>query len=243
MTKDFIVMEHVSFSYGQQKVLNDVNLSLEQGSSYALIGKSGSGKSTILNLIAGFSKPENGTVMINGSVLQKPRKETAFLFQELGLLPWQTVQDALAMPLRIKGRKKGSEEEIPELLKQLHLEEHKDKYPQELSGGERQRVALARTLIGEPDLLLMDEPSSALDAMIKEELQGLILSEHRKRSATMLLVTHDIEEALLLGQTILLLKEDGTVVGSENPYYSMDNVREQLGFYEECIKYRRLLKL
>lgn len=241
MRKDFIVMEHVSFSYGNQKVLEDVNLSLEQGNSYALIGKSGSGKSTLLNLLAGFQKPDMGSVTINGAILRKPRRETAFLFQELGLLPWQTVYDALAMPLRIKDRKENIHAEIMELLEQMRLQAHSDKYPQELSGGERQRVALARTLIGEPDLLLMDEPSSALDAMTKEELQSLILGVQHKSKVTMLFVTHDIEEAVILGQTILLLKEDGSVTQLQNPYYSMENAREQLGFYEECIKLRKLL--
>lgn len=241
--KDFIVIDHVSFSYGQKELLNDVNITLEQGRSYALIGKSGSGKSTLLNLIAGFHKPEKGSITIQNMVIQKPRKETAFLFQDLGLFPWQTVEEALSMPLRIKGRKKDILKVVMELLQRMHLENYKEKYPQELSGGERQRVALARTLIGEPDLLLMDEPSSALDAMTKEELQRIILKEQQMRKATLLFVTHDIEEAMILGQNILVLNEDGTVIMLDNPYYSIENVREQLGFYQECIKLRKLLKL
>ncbi len=241
--KDFIIMDGVSFSYGKREVLKDVRLGLEQGSSYALIGKSGSGKSTLLNLLAGFLMPDRGTVEVNGRAIRKPRRETAFLFQELGLFPWQTVTEAVSMPLRLKGRKKGMETAVTELLREMGLESHRDKYPQELSGGERQRVALARTLIGEPDLLLMDEPTSALDAMTKEELQELILGEQQKRRATLLFVTHDIEEAVTLGRYILLLSGDGTVSKLDNPYYSIGNAREQLGFYDECIKLRKQLKM
>lgn len=241
--KDFIIMDHVSFAFGHQEVLREVHLVLEQGSSYALIGKSGSGKSTLLNLLAGFLTPDRGTVTVNGSIVRGPRRETAFLFQELGLFPWQTVMEAVSMPLKLKGWKKGIDAPAMELLREMRLENHKDKYPQELSGGERQRAALARTLIGEPDLLLMDEPTSALDAMTKEDLQGLILREQQKRKATLLFVTHDIEEAVMLGRYILLLNGDGTVSKLDNPYYAIGNAREQLGFYDECIKIRKLLKM
>lgn len=241
--KDFIVMDQVSFSYGTREVLRGVRLSLEAGSSYALIGTSGSGKSTLLNLLAGFLKPDRGRVAINGKEVLAPRRETAFLFQDLGLFPWQTVEAAVSMPLKLKGRSDGVQAAAMELLREMGLEEHRDKYPRELSGGERQRVALARTLIGEPDLLLMDEPTSALDAMTKEELQRIIIREQQKRTATLLFVTHDIEEAVMLGKYILLMNEDGTVSQMENPYYSVKNAREQLGFYDECIKLRKLLRM
>jgi NitT/TauT family transport system ATP-binding protein len=241
--KDFIHIEHVSYSFGQQEVLKDINLSLEKANSYALIGKSGSGKTTLLNLIAGFKQPDSGIIKMNGTVISGPRRETAFLFQELGLFPWQTVEEAVAMPLKLLGHKQGSKEAIDEMLTHMRLQNHKNKYPKELSGGERQRVALARTLISEPELLLMDEPTSALDAMTKEELQRLIINEQQRRVYTLLFVTHDIEEAMLLGQYILLLGADKTILKLENPYYMVENPREQLGFYEECIKLRQLLKI
>ncbi len=243
MKKNFIVMDQVSLDFDRQQVLKEVSLTLEQGVSYALIGKSGSGKTTILNLIAGFLKPDGGTVSINGVKVQKPRRETAFLFQELGLLPWQTVAEAVAMPLKLRGQKQGIDTAVAELLQKLGLEKHGNKYPQELSGGEQQRVALARTLISEPDIILMDEPTSALDATTKEELQGLIRWEQQKRRATLLFVTHDVEEAVILGQYILILKEDGMIVQLENPYYFTENAREQLGFYGECIKLRGMIKM
>jgi ABC-type nitrate/sulfonate/bicarbonate transport system ATPase subunit len=243
LKKSLIIMDQVSFSFEHQRVLRDVNLVLEQGVSYALIGKSGSGKTTILNLIAGFIKPDTGTVSIHGIKVQKPRKETAFLFQELGLYPWQTVEEAVSMPLQLSGQKQEITAKVLLLLQKLGLEKHRNKYPQELSGGEQQRVALARTLICEPDIILMDEPTSALDATTKEELQEVIRGEQQKQQATLLFVTHDVEEAVILGQYILILKEDGTIAQLENPYYFMEHTREQLGFYEECIKLRKMIKV
>ncbi len=240
---DYIKLEKVTFSYGGRVILKDLQLELSRQTSYALIGKSGAGKSTLLKLLAGFLKPDNGRITINGSEVKGPGRETAFLFQELGLFPWQTVEEAVAMPLKLRGRKAGCREAVYELLKELRLENYGKKYPQELSGGEQQRVALARTLIGEPELLLMDEPTSSLDTMTKEELQQLLLKELKKRKTTLLFVTHDIEEAMLLGQKIVLLNGDKTLSVYDNSFYAAPNAREQLGFYDECIKIRKLLRL
>lgn len=242
IVKDFIVIDNLSFSFGEQDILKEVNLVMEKGSSYALIGKSGLGKSTLLNLIAGFLKADSGNIKINGKVIKEPRKETSFLFQELGLFPWQTVEEAVAMPLKIKEKNKDINEKVNNILSEVRLENHKYKYPSELSGGEKQRVALARTLINEPDLLLMDEPTSALDAMTKEEIQEIIFRQQQKGKATLLFVTHDIEEAMILGKYILIMNQDGSISKIDNHYYSVSNPREQIGFYDECIKLRKLLK-
>jgi ABC-type nitrate/sulfonate/bicarbonate transport system ATPase subunit len=240
--QDFIVIDNLSFSFGQQAILKKVNLVLERGSSYALIGKSGLGKSTLLNLIAGFLKTDSGSIKVNGKFIEEPRRETSFLFQELGLFPWQTVEETVAMPLKLKGENKNINEKVNNILSEMKLENHKDKYPIGLSGGERQRVALARTLIGEPDLLLMDEPTSALDAMTKEEIQEIIFRQQQKGKVTLLFVTHDIEEAMMLGKYILIMNQEGSISKIDNPYYSISNPREQIGFYDECIKLRKLLK-
>lgn len=240
--KDFIKIENLSFSFGNQSILKKINLNLESGKSYALIGKSGLGKSTLLNLIAGFLKSDIGSIKINGEIIKGPRKETSFLFQELGLFSWQTVEEAVAMPLKLKGENKDINEKVNNILSQMKLEKHKDKYPIELSGGEKQRVALARTLINEPDLLLMDEPTSALDAMTKEGIQEIIFRQQQKGKSTLLFVTHDIEEAMILGRYILIMKEDGSIFEIDNIYYSINNPREQIGFYDECIKLRKLLR-
>jgi len=238
-----IKMDHVSFSFGETVVIQDISIELQHGGSYALIGKSGIGKSTLLNLIAGFLKPDSGQVMIDGKPVTKPREQTTFLFQELGLFPWQTVFQAVAMPLKLRSNASDPGAQVLSILTELHLEQHKDKYPHQLSGGEKQRVALARTLISDPDLLLMDEPTSALDAMTKEELQSIILRQTQMRKTTLLFVTHDIEEAVLLGQTILVLNEDGTLARLENPCFGIQNPRESLAFYDESIKIRKLLSV
>lgn len=243
LEQNHIQLDHISFSFGETVVIRDISIALQRGGAYALIGKSGIGKSTLLNLIAGFLKPDSGHVLIDGKQVTKPREQTAFLFQELGLFPWQTVFQAVAMPLKIHGNTSDIPARVLSLLAELHLDQHKDKYPHQLSGGERQRVALARTLIGNPDLLLMDEPTSALDAMTKEELQSLILRQTQARNTTLLFVTHDIEEAVLLGQTILVLNEDGPLSYLENPCFGIQNPRESLAFYDETIQIRTLLRV
>ncbi len=238
----FVQLKEVTVSYEKQQVFDRLNLDLEENVAYALIGKSGSGKSTLLNLIAGFLKPNKGIITIKGLTLNQPRRETSFLFQELGLFPWQTVREAIAMPLKIKGWK-DYDQVVEDMIKEIGLDGHGHKYPKELSGGERQRVALARTLVEKPDLLLMDEPTSALDAMTKEVLQKLILKEQKKQEGTLLFVTHDIEEAMILGQTILMINDEGGISSIENAYYGIKNPREQLGFYDACIKIRIALNM
>lgn len=238
-----IRLDHVSFCFGDTVVLRDISAALQRGCSYALIGKSGIGKSTLLRLIAGFLLPSAGSVSIDGSAVAGPRRQTAFLFQELGLFPWQTVFEAVSMPLKIHGEQKDRDARVMSILTELHIEQHKNKYPHQLSGGEKQRTALARTLVCSPDLLLMDEPTSALDAMTKEELQSQILRQAQARGATLLFVTHDIEEAVLLGQTILVLNEDGTLTQLNNPCFGLQAPREELAFYDETIKIRKLLSV
>lgn len=245
-TRDrFVIIEDVSFNFGEQVILNHINLSLSKGTSYALIGKSGVGKSTLLNLVAGFLKPFSGRILIDNHEVKSQRRNTAFLLQDLGLFPWQTIDRAIAMPLELQqGRKDtGIREQVMTILEELGLEDKKDKYPKELSGGERQRVALARTLISKPDLLLMDEPTSSLDSMTKESIQQLILRYHQRLDTTMLFVTHDIEEAVLLGRKILLLNPDGSISVLDNESFAAEKAREQLDFYEKCIQIRKLLKM
>ncbi|MDF2942502.1 MAG: transporter ATP-binding protein [Herbinix sp.] len=241
----FVELEDVSFSYGNQLILNKVRLSLERGTSYALIGKSGVGKSTLLNLIAGFITPSQGAIYVSGNELKAPIKRIAYLFQDLGLFPWQTVAQAITMPLRLQqgSDNSGIQEAVTLLLKEMELDHLSNKYPSELSGGEKQRVALARTLIGRPELIMMDEPTSSLDAMTKESIQQLVLKYQQKRKATLLFITHDIEEAVLLGEKIILLNTEGTLEILDNLFYGVDNAKEQLGFYEKCIQIRKFLKL
>lgn len=240
-------INNVSFGYEGKQVLKDISLSLKKGASYSLIGKSGTGKSTLLNLIAGFISPQEGSIEINSKKITGTRKETAIMFQELALFPWQTVEQAVSMALTLSNKndifkKTQTREKVDSLLAELGILELKDKYPNQLSGGERQRTALARGLIGQPDLLLMDEPTSSLDSITKESIQELIRKQQEKLGATLLFVTHDIEEALLLGEKVLILQSEGSLCELDNPCYYRKEGRKSLAFYEQCIRFKELLE-
>jgi len=241
----FVQIEKLQFSFGEQLILKDISLTLQRETSYAILGQSGIGKSTLLNIIAGFLKPQQGRIMIEGQELIAARKQSAYLFQELGLLPWQTVYEALVMPLKLnkESKKLRISQIVEDLLFEMNISYLKEKYPNELSGGEKQRVALARTLIGKPDLILMDEPTSSLDAMTKEVLWDIILKYQKKLNATLVFITHDIEEAVLLGKEIIIFNQDGSLSVQDNPYFGIPNPKEQLGFYEICIELRKRMKM
>lgn len=243
--EDILVRIHdVSFSYEGRRILRNIDLALKKGVSYSLIGRSGTGKSTLLNLVAGLLTPKEGRIEILSAPLKGTRKETAIMFQELALFPWQTVYQAVSMPLKLSGKieKQEIDRKVTEFLEELGLRKLHNKYPHQLSGGERQRVALARGLIGQPDLLLMDEPTSSLDSITKETIQELIKKQQQKLKATLLFVTHDIEEALVLGERILLLNEDGTVTEVENPCYYTTEQRKSIEFYQQCIYFKELME-
>lgn len=238
----FVKLTDLTVRLGGQTIFHRMGLELKKGMSYALIGKSGIGKSTLLNVIAGFIQPAEGKVTVDNAEVVRPRRGTAFLMQELGLFPWQTVYEAVHMPLRLSGgRGKGEVQrnKVMQLLREMELDTLCNQYPHELSGGQRQRAALARTLVGNPDFLLMDEPTSSLDSVTKHAMQDLMLAQLQRRQTTMLMVTHDIEEAVMMGEQILLLSGQGEIKTRTNPYYGCANPREQLGFYETCISIRQ----
>ncbi|MEK4872638.1 ABC transporter ATP-binding protein [Niallia sp. FSL W8-1348] len=239
----FVKMEQVTFTYDNNTILNKINLTLKKSKSYALIGKSGVGKSTFLHLLAGLLIPTEGEVLIEGNRIQHPSKDIGFMFQDLGLFPWLKVCDAISMPIKLDKRKSKQEikEKVTALIREVGLSGMEHKYPAELSGGQKQRVALARTLITEPDLLLMDEPTSTLDEMTKEQIQQLISEQVEKRQTTLLFVTHNIEEAVLLGEYILLLRDNGDIETIANPLFGVDRAKENLSFYKACIDVRKRL--
>jgi ABC-type nitrate/sulfonate/bicarbonate transport system ATPase subunit len=238
----FVELAGLTVRLGGQTVFRRLGLELKKGVSYALIGKSGIGKSTLLNVIAGFIQPAEGRVTVDGAEVLRPRRGTAFLMQELGLFPWQTVFEAVHMPLQLSGgRDSGTAQrnKVMQLLREMELDTLCDKYPHELSGGQRQRAALARTLVSDPDFLLMDEPTSSLDSVTKHAMQDLMLAQLQRRQTTMLMVTHDIEEAVMMGEHILLIRDLEKIESRSNPFYGCADPRGQLGFYETCISIRQ----
>ncbi|KAF1298121.1 nitrate ABC transporter [Enterococcus sp. JM4C] len=233
-----IDIHNLTFSYANEPIFKQLSFSFLKGKTYTILGKSGSGKSTLLNLLKGFEQPQDGTI----DYIETTAQKVELLFQEHLLFDWQTVRQAIELPLRLTHvEKKQRKEQVDILLRELQLTELSDRFPNQLSGGQKQRVAMARGLITNPDFLLLDEPTSSLDQETKEEVQAFILSEQKKRHNTLVVVTHDIEEAAFLGEVILLVKNQ-TVTIYENPLIHLENRRETLEFYEFCIKLRAALK-
>ena len=225
----------------QLTALEGLCFSIPKAGSTALIGPSGCGKSTALLLAAGLLAPSAGEVLINGQTLCQPRRATGLILQDFGLLPWKTVGENAALGLRIRRFSALQRRQRSELaLRQVGLEQFAANYPSELSGGMRQRLALARVLALDVDLMLMDEPLSALDLQLREELQNLLLELWLKRRYTQLLVTHSVEEAVFLGQQIVVLSpRPGHVVAVlDNPAAGQANYREQAGFFVKCQEVR-----
>ncbi|GEN55609.1 ABC transporter ATP-binding protein [Halolactibacillus alkaliphilus] len=243
--QSFITIENLSYHIGQQKIFNQLTMHLKQGKTYAIIGPSGVGKTTLLHLLAGFIRPQAGEVCVAGELLNKTREKTSFLFQDLGLFPWQTTYEAVQMPLTINGNFTRLEmaKKTEVMLKALDIVQCKDYYPHQLSGGQKQRVALARTLILQPDLLLMDEPTSALDAMTKETIQHVFLELQQRYRMTSVFVTHDIEEAVYLGDIIIVLHSMGRYQLIHNKEPDVILSRETQAFYNQCFHVREQLRI
>lgn len=211
-----IQLDNLTFSYPQGPVVfKNFNLNIDLRTSWAVLGPSGCGKTTFLYLISGLRLPSSGEIFINGSVLTHPRPQTGLILQDYGLLPWSTVRQNVELGLKIRrfygpDGKHAPEKSIPlenvdHWLNRLGLESIEHKIPQNISGGQRQRTAIARTLVLEPDILLMDEPFASLDAPTRDGLQRLTNELRKEQDLTLILVTHSIEEAALMGQYILLL--------------------------------------
>lgn len=184
------------------EALHNLSLQLAEGEIYSVIGPSGCGKSTLLYILAGIITQYTGEVFIDGES-PNPRKHSIGLVpQNYGLLPWKRVRENIYLPKRLK---KSNQTDNPEILKELELSELLERYPHELSGGQQQRVALARSFLQKPDLLLMDEPFSALDALTAERGRKLFLDIWAKNPVTTLFVTHNLEEAVNIGNRVLLL--------------------------------------
>lgn len=207
--QDILKFENASKTYVDEKfrhvrALEDINLSLKRGEFISLIGPSGCGKSTLLRLAAGLESPTAGAVYFDGGLVTKPDGRKGFVFQAYNSFPWLTVFRNIAFGLDGVPPKE-KEEKINRWLSFTGLSEFADSYPKTLSGGMRQRLALARTMVIEPDLLLMDEPFGALDERIRENMQRLLLEAVAKTGCSVVFVTHDIREAILLGDRVVLL--------------------------------------
>lgn len=183
-----------------------VSLTLAAGQFVCLVGPSGCGKSTLIRVLAGLQAPTKGDVLIDGEPVTAPSPRVALMFQDANLMPWRTVTDNIALPLELAGVPKDARiEQVRGLLPRLGLAEFAHAHPGELSGGMAQRVALGRVLVQHPDLLLLDEPFGALDALTREKISEDLLNVWRQTQPTVLMVTHDIHEAVLLADRVLVM--------------------------------------
>jgi NitT/TauT family transport system ATP-binding protein len=198
-----------TFAPGARPVLDDISLEIYPGETVTIIGPSGSGKSTLLNCIAGM-EPYSGSIAIEGEPVRKPRRSVAMVFQAPHLLPWRTAVSNIAYGMQLHGNltRDDQRERVEELLDLVKLGPARDRYPAQLSGGMQQRVNIARALAVRPSVLLMDEPFGALDAISKEHLQGELLRIVSGQQLTMVFITHDISEAVFLGDRVVVLSAD-----------------------------------
>ena len=229
---------------GELDALTGATFSLARGETCAVIGPSGCGKSTLLYVLAGLLRPSSGEVFVDGEPVRPKRLKTAIILQDYGLFPWMTVERNAGLGLRLRGVTARREREVAEsILVDLGLWEYRHHYPAQLSGGQRQRVAVARALALEPDLLLMDEPFSSLDALTRESLQETVLDIWRKTGLTVILVTHGIEEAVFMGRRVLVMSpRPGRIVHAiENSRAGSAEYRGDPAFHRLCTEVRSLL--
>ena len=188
------------------QALKDISLELKTGELMSVLGPSGCGKSTLLNIVAGFMAPTEGKLTLNDVPITKPGAERGMVFQQGALFDWMSVRENVTFGPRMGGQKPSQyDENVDHLLDVVGLQDFKSKAVYELSGGMQQRVALARCLANNPDVILMDEPLGALDALTREKMQALVLKLWKETGKTIILITHSVEEALLLGERLLVM--------------------------------------
>ncbi len=201
---------------GNIVALDDLTLDVPSGAFISLIGPSGCGKSTLLRLIGGLDKPTGGTIELDGKPVTKPGSERGFAFQGSNLFPWLTVEKNIAFGLKAQHLAKKNKQDIEDYIKMTGLTGFEKSYPHQLSGGMQQRASLARSLVGHPTVLLLDEPLGALDAFTRMNLQDEILDIWSKNHMTMLMVTHDVDEAVYMSDRVVVL--------SPRPSKVVDNI-------------------
>jgi len=240
-----ISVKNISKFFEDIKALDGVTFEVERRESCAIIGPSGCGKSTLLLIMAGILEPSEGEVKVDGKTVNSPLRSVALILQDFGLFPWKTVYDNVALGLRLRGvDRKTEKRRVEELLKKFGLLGFERAYPKQLSGGMKQRVAIARAIAIEPQILLMDEPLSSLDALSREEMQNFLLKLWKETGTTMVLVTHSIEEAVFLGKKIVVLTERPGKVKAvvENEEAGDESYRHEEVFFERCKLLRRIIR-
>jgi NitT/TauT family transport system ATP-binding protein len=215
MSSEVLRFDQVAIHLGGREILSPTSLSIQRGEFVCIIGPSGCGKTTLLRAAAGFVKPTGGHVIRHGQAVEGPSREVAFVFQDYGraLLPWRTVEENVSLALEAERLPRPARPaRIADALNKVGLTQHAAKFPAQLSGGMQQRVQIARCLAQQPELMMMDEPFGALDAMTRESLQDELSRLVRETGLTVLFVTHDLEEAIYLSDRVIALRANPTAV-------------------------------
>jgi NitT/TauT family transport system ATP-binding protein len=209
--KSFIELQNIGLDFGDRAIFKDINLNIEANEFISILGKSGTGKTTLIRMIAGLLEPTSGCVLVNGEAVTGPHKEMTYVFQKPVLLEWRNLLENILLPIELQ--RKVSHEDIvkaKEVLKLVHLENDQEKYPHECSGGMLSRASLARALYTNPKILLMDEPFAALDSITKEQLQLELTRIISIYHSTIIFITHDIQEAVFLSDRVVLIGDQNS---------------------------------
>lgn len=234
-------MEGVSKSFARienndiTNALDKTDLEMHNNEFISIVGTSGCGKSTILRLIAGLIVPTEGRITVNGEEVTKPNPNRGMVFQKPTLFPWLTVEGNIAFSLKMQKKYEKNKEQVERMLNLIGLEDFRKDYPAQLSGGMAQRVALVRSLINEPDILLLDEPLGALDAFTRMNMQDEILNMWKKKKQLVIMVTHDVDEAIYMGTKVLVMESRPGRIRAEIPI-ALDYPRNRGG--STFIEYR-----
>ncbi|GAA0858805.1 MULTISPECIES: ABC transporter ATP-binding protein [Clostridium] len=245
-----IQISNLSVFYGGKKekvkAVGPINFKCNDNDICAIIGPSGCGKTTLLNVLSGVNKDYEGEVLLNDEKLNPHIHKIGFIPQDFGLLPWKTVEENCLLPFKIKGEKidKNILDKMDSILKRLNIYDLRKKHPNKLSGGQRQRVSIARSFLMNPDLLLMDEAFSALDAIIKEEAEELFLDVWSSNKISTFFVTHSIDEAIYMGKKIIIMSNTPGVISEviENDLFNNKNYKEDIRYLKLFSKIKNLIK-
>lgn len=223
---------------GPFTALSDVDLKIEKGEFVSLIGHSGCGKSTVLNIVAGLHQATTGGVILNGKEVREPGPERAVVFQNHSLLPWLTAYENVELAVeQVFGKKKSkaeTKEWIEHNLKLVHMDHAMHKRPDEISGGMKQRVGIARALAMQPDILLMDEPFGALDALTRSHMQDSLMEIQNELNNTVIMITHDVDEAVLLSDRIVMMTNGPSATIGEILDVNLERPRDRLALAEDA---------
>lgn len=237
-----LIVDKVSLAYENENIIEDISIELHDNELVCLLGVSGGGKTTLFHVIAGLLKPDAGTVQLNGEEITGQSGHISYMLQKDLLLPYRTVEDNVALPLLIKGSKKReARQQVSQYFEQFGLAGTEKKYPHQLSGGMRQRAALMRTYMFSKDVALLDEPFSALDTFTRSEMHKWYLKVMEQISLSTLLITHDIDEAILLADRIYLMTGVPGKITDEIVIKEAKPRREDFNLTEQFINYKKMI--